>query len=98
MPLNITKIAFGCDSPADLRQWLESHVGAGEARITTRYLPKRIAEMAGGSLYWIHASTLVGRSPILGFEETGTGRHWMRLAPTLIPVRSIPMRPHQGWR
>ena len=41
-------------------------------RMTTRYLPKRIAEMEGGSLYWIHASTLIGRSPILGFEETGT--------------------------
>lgn len=98
MPLNITKIAFGCDSPADLRQWLESHAAEGEARITTRYLPKRMEEMAGGSLYWIHASTLVGRSPILGFAETGTGRHWVKLAPTLIPVRAIPMRPHQGWR
>jgi hypothetical protein len=41
---------------------------------------------------------LVGRSPILGFEETGQGRHWIRLEPRLIPVRGIPKRAHQGWR
>lgn len=96
MPLHITKIAFQSESPATLRAWLESH--AGEARITTRYLPKRVAEMAGGSLYWIHGHRLVGRSPILGFEETGQGRYWVRLEPRLIPVRGVPKRAHQGWR
>lgn len=96
MPLHITKIAFQSESPATLRAWLEGHVG--EARITTRYLPKRVEEMAGGSLYWIHSHRIVGRSPILGFEETGTGRYWVRLAPRLIPVRSMPKRAHQGWR
>ncbi|MFC3443058.1 DUF1489 family protein [Sphingobium rhizovicinum] len=96
MPLHITKIAFQSESPTTLRAWLESH--AGEARITTRYLPKRVEEMAGGSLYWIHGHMLVGRSPILGFEETGQGRYWVRLEPRLIPVRSQPKRAHQGWR
>jgi hypothetical protein len=96
MPLHITKIAFQSESPATLRAWLESH--AGEARITTRYLPKRVEEMAGGSLYWIHGHMLVGRSPILGFEETGQGCYWVRLEPRLIPVRSQPKRAHQGWR
>ena len=96
MPLHMTKIAFRSESPATLRAWLESH--AGEARITTRYLPKRVEEMAGGSLYWIHGHMLVGRSPILGFEETGQGRHWIRLEPRLIPVRGKPKRAHQGWR
>lgn len=96
MPLHITKIAFQSESPATLRAWLESH--GGEARITTRYLPKRVEEMAGGSLYWIHSHRIVGRSPILGFEETGTGRYWVRLSPRLIPVRSMPKRAHQGWR
>ena len=96
MPLNITKIAFGAESPATLRAWLESHTG--EARTSTRYLPKRLEEMTGGSLYWIHAHMLVGRSPILGFEETGQGRYWIRLEPRLIPVRSQPKRAHQGWR
>ncbi|RYM14100.1 DUF1489 family protein [Sphingobium cupriresistens] len=96
MPLHMTKIAFRSESPASLRAWLESH--AGEARLTTRYLPKRVEEMAGGSLYWIHGHMLVGRSPILGFEETGQGRHWIRLEPRLIPVRAKPKRAHQGWR
>lgn len=98
MPLHLTKIAFGTESPAALRAWLESHADAGEARLTTRYVPKRLAEMEGGSLYWIHAHSLVGRSPILGFAETGQGRWWIRLAPRLIAVRAMPKRAHQGWR
>lgn len=98
MPLHLTKIAFQSESPATLRAWLESHEASGEARLTTRYLPKRIEEMAGGSLYWIHAHMLVGRSPILGFQDNGQGRYWIRLEPRLIPVRSAPKRAHQGWR
>ncbi|WP_278392568.1 DUF1489 family protein [Sphingobium yanoikuyae] len=96
MPLHLTKIAFQSESPATLKAWLESHVD--EARLTTRYLPKRLEEMDGGSLYWIHGHALVGRSPILGFQETGQGRYWIRLAPRLIPVRTAPKRAHQGWR
>lgn len=98
MPLHMTKIAFGAESPAHLRQRLESYAEAGEVRLTTRYLPKRHEEMAGGSLYWILNHTLVGRSPILGFMDNGQGRTWIRLRPELIPVRSIPKRAHQGWR
>ncbi|WP_242127106.1 DUF1489 domain-containing protein [Sphingobium sp. Sx8-8] len=96
MPLHLTKIAFQSESPATLRAWLESH--AEEARLTTRYLPKRVEELAGGSLYWIHGHQLVGRSPILGFRETGQGRYWIRLEPRLISVRAQPKRAHQGWR
>jgi hypothetical protein len=98
MPLNMTKIAFGAESPAHLRERLAHYAEAGEVRLTTRYLPKRIAEMAGGSLYWIHGHALIGRSPIIGFMENGAGRYWIRLEPRLIPVRSIPKRAHQGWR
>jgi hypothetical protein len=98
MPLHLTKIAFRSESPATLRAWLESHAELGEARLTTRYLPKRLSEMDGASLYWIHSGALVGRSPIRGFMENGQGRHWIRLSPVLLPVRSIPKRAHQGWR
>jgi hypothetical protein len=98
MPLHITKIAFRSESAETLRAWLESHAGEGEARLTTRYLPKRIEEMAGGSLYWILGNQLVGRSPILGFAERPDGKHWLRLAPTLIAVVPRPKRAHQGWR
>jgi hypothetical protein len=98
MPLHMTKIAFGAESPSHLRQRLENYAEAGEIRLTTRYLPKRHEEMVGGSLYWILNHTLVGRSPILGFMDNGQGRTWIRLRPELIPVRSIPKRAHQGWR
>jgi hypothetical protein len=98
MPLHITKIAFRSESPETLRAWLESQRETGEARLTTRYLPKRVEEMIGGSLYWIHGHVLVGRSPILGFQETPDGRYWIRLEPKLIPVHARSKRAHQGWR
>lgn len=98
MVLHITKIAFGCDSVADLRARLESRAGEGEARLTTRYLPKRVAEMAGGSLYWIHRNMIIGRSPIIGFEENGEGRYWLKIEPRLILVQPRAKRAHQGWR
>ena len=96
MPLGMTKIAYGTESPATLRAWLESH--QGEARMTTRYLPKRHEEMVGGSLYWIHEHTIIGRSPLIGFEQREDGRWWIRLEPRLIPVHPKPKRAHQGWR
>ena len=98
MPLHMTKIAFQCESAAGLRDWLESHAEAGEAHLTTRYLPKRQAEMAGGSLYWILNHRIIGRSPIIGFADAPGGRIWIRLKPHLIAVQSIPRRAHQGWR
>jgi hypothetical protein len=95
MPLSMTKIAYGAESAASLRAWLESQ---DEARTSTRYLPKRHEEMIGGSLYWIHQHTIVGRSPLIGFEQREDGRWWIRMEPRLIPVHPIPKRAHQGWR
>lgn len=96
MPLHMTKIAFGSESAESLRRWLESH--EQEARLTTRYLPKRHEEMAGGSLYWIHEHAIVGRSPLLGFAQRDDGKWWIRLEPRLIPVQPLARRAHQGWR
>lgn len=98
MPLSITKIAYGTESIATLREWLESHREAGEALMTTRYLPKRHEEMAGGSLYWIHQHAIVGRSPLIGFAQKDDGRWWIRLEPKFIPVHPRAKRAHQGWR
>ena len=92
----MTKIAFGSESAESLRRWLESH--EQEARLTTRYLPKRHEEMAGGSLYWIHEHAIVGRSPLLGFAQRDDGKWWIRLEPRLIPVQPLARRAHQGWR
>jgi hypothetical protein len=98
MPLNLTKIAFGAENPAHLQQRLEAYATQGEVRLTTRYLPKRHEEMAGGSLFWIIKHMLVGRSPLIGFMDNGEGKTWIRIRPELIPVRSQPKRAHQGWR
>mgnify|MGYP003384362112 CR=1 FL=1 len=102
MPLHLTKIAYGSESPETLQAWLESGAkgnnGPGYALMTTRYMPKRVSEMAGGSLYWIHSHTIVGRSPIIGFEENGSGRYSLLLEPCLIRVRRKAKRAHQGWR
>lgn len=98
MPLHMTKIAFSAESPASLRAWLESHADAGEALLTTRYLPTRHAEMADGSLFWIFEHALIGRSPLLGFAQRDDGRWHIRLEPRLIPVVTRPRRAHQGWR
>ena len=98
--LHLTKIAFGSESADSLRAWLERQAGtpAGEARLTTRYLPKRVEELDGGSLYWIHHHALVGRSPLLGFAQRPDGKWWIRLEPRLIAVQPLPRRAHQGWR
>lgn len=102
MPLHITKIAYGSESIESLAAWLErgarENGGPGHALMTTRYLPKRVNEMAGGSLYWIHSHIIVGRSPIIGFEENGSGRYSLLLEPRLIRVRHRAKRAHQGWR
>jgi hypothetical protein len=98
MPLHMTKIAFGATSAQHLRDWLDGHAGEGEARLTTRYLPKRAAEMDGGSLYWILGGVLIGRSPLLGFAERPDGKVWIRLEARLVPVEPRPRRAHQGWR
>ncbi len=103
MPLHLTKIAFGCQGTEDLAERLERQ-GAlpeqnGEARLTTRYVPKRLAELTGGSLYWIHEHTLIGRSPLLGFDQRAEdGRWWIRLEPRLILVDPRRKRAHQMWR
>jgi len=92
----MTKIAYSAESPESLRAWLEGH--ADEALLTTRYLPKRHEEMAGGSLYWIFEHALIGRSPLLGFAQREDGRWHIRLEPRLISVQTRPRRAHQGWR
>ena len=68
------------------------------ARLTTRYLPKRHAEMIGGSVYWILKHQLVARSEILGFEPAEGGKTSIVIAGRLIDVHPRPRRAHQGWR
>jgi hypothetical protein len=96
MPLNMTKVAYGATSFEDLHSWFKTR--GQTARLTTRYLPKRHAEMIGGSLYWILKHQLVARSEILGFEEAEGGRTHIVISTKLIDVHPKPKRAHQGWR
>ncbi|MEM8726628.1 MAG: DUF1489 domain-containing protein [Pseudomonadota bacterium] len=95
MPLHMTKIAFGAKSYDDLAGWYKNR---REIKLTTRYLPKRHQEMAGGSLYWVLNHALVARSRIIGFSKTDDGRWNIELEPVLVRVHPQPKRAHQGWR
>lgn len=96
MPLHLTKVAYGATNLDDMMGWFATR--GEEARLTTRYLPKRHAEMIGGSLFWILKHQLVARSAILRFEDAENGRTHIVIDPKLHLVRPLPRRAHQGWR
>jgi hypothetical protein len=96
MPLHMTKIAFGAQSFEDIAGWFAND--APERLLTTRYLPTRHAEMAGGSLYWVFQHAIVARSPILRFEQQEDRRWGIVLENRLIRVEPRAKRNHQGWR
>ncbi|WP_066483303.1 MULTISPECIES: DUF1489 family protein [unclassified Sphingomonas] len=98
MPLHLTKVAYGADSLDTLQSWFAGREAAGGASLTTRYLPKRHAEIVGGSLYWILKHQLVARSAILGFGDAEGGRVAIHIDPRLVLVQARPKRAHQGWR
>ncbi|WP_425229176.1 DUF1489 family protein [Sphingomonas sp.] len=103
MPLHLTKVAFGAAGVEHLAERLRERGEAGPVALTTRYLPKRHAEVAGpkeagGSLFWIIKHQLVARSPILLFGEAEGGRVAIHLDPVLVLVHARPKRAHQGWR
>lgn len=98
MPLHITKVAYGCDSVEYLKERLALRAAHGPSFLTTRYLPKRHQEIAGGSLFWIIKHQLIGRTPIVRFGEAEDGRVAIHLQPELILVQPRPKRAHQGWR
>lgn len=97
--LHLTKIAFGCADFDDLRARFAARFERGEKiLLSTRYMPKRADELAGGSLYWISQHRFGLRQPLLGFEEAEGGRCAIMLAPLLIEVEPRIRRAHQGWR
>ncbi len=105
MRLNMTKVAVGCRTLAQLTQRQASRVamnaGAPTVLCTTRFMPKRADELVGGSMYWIVKHTLAARQTILGFQlvETDRGKRCqILLTPDVVPVLAAPLRAHQGWR
>jgi hypothetical protein len=95
MGLHLTKIAFGAKSFADIEGWFENRP---RLSVNTRYCPKRVEELEGGSLYWIHEHAIVARNAIIGFEQQDNGRWWIHLDVNLVRVSTTPRRAHQGWR
>ena len=95
----MSKVAVGCATIKALQKRQLLRAASGEVPLVTRFMPKRAAEMIGGSIYWIVKHQLVARQRILGFATRETDRRTIvRLDPDLIPVRASPKRAHQGWR
>src|SRR5580704_16753691 len=110
MPLHILKLAVGCESVAELKQWVAERMktakknGLPQRHIhTTRMTPKRTEEiLSGGSLYWVIRGEISAREKIIGIEpfrdRDGIGRCRLKMQPKVIAVLPRPMRPFQGWR
>jgi hypothetical protein len=94
--LHLTKVAFGATSIEEVLGWWASR--GPQARLTTRYRPKRADELIGGSLFWILKHQLIARTEILGFEEAEGGKTNIVVSTGIVRVRPIPRRAHQGWR
>jgi hypothetical protein len=110
MALHILKLAVGCESIADLEEWIEEtrlqyrRLGQEYRQLhTTRMVPKRVDEILdGGSLYWVIKGRIAARERILAIEpftgEDGISRCHIVLEPVVHPVEMRPCRPFQGWR
>jgi len=109
MALHLIKLCVGADSLDDLRGWMAGRMR--EARRNgaplrhahvTRMAPKRAAELAGGSLYWVIKGQISARQRLLGLEpfidRDGIGRCKLWLDEAVVAVAPRPMRPFQGWR
>ena len=86
MPLHLIKLCVGCDSVADLEDWIQQKLKEKKKRgqkpehiHTTRMVPKRADELtAGGSLYWVIRGQITCRERILDIrpftDKDGIGR------------------------
>ena len=97
--LHLTRIAFGCSGIDVLEARLAERAVDGTTYLTTRYRPKRSAELIGGSLFWIIKHQLVARMEIADFVEDEAIKKWnIVVKMPLIAVQPYPRRAHQGWR
>jgi hypothetical protein len=110
MPLHLIKLSVGCDSVADLEEWIKlklrekkRHGRKPEHIHTTRMFPKRAEELtAGGSLYWVIRGQISCREKILDLRRTtgkdGIKRCQVVLDGKLTLVEPRPRAAFQGWR
>jgi hypothetical protein len=108
LALHLIKLCVGCDSVADLEDWIGKKMRAQKKRKpdhihTTRMVPKRADELtAGGSLYWVIRGSIMCRERIVGVtpfrDKEGVGRCRLVLDGKLVLVQPRPFRAFQGWR
>ena len=109
MPLHLIKLCVGCDSVADLEDWIKEKLkgkrrrGHAEHIHTTRMEPKRSDELTdGGSLYWVIRGQISCRERILDIrpftDKTGIGRCRIVLDGKVVLVEPRPRAAFQGWR
>jgi hypothetical protein len=110
MPLHLIKLCVGCDSVADLEDWIKQKLKEKKRRSqkpehihTTRMVPKRAGELVdGGSLYWVIRGQVTCRERILDVrpftDRDGIGRCRLVLDGKLTLVEPRPFRAFQGWR
>lgn len=110
MTLHMVKLCVGCDSVAELTEWIS--VGRAERRRRglrdehihrTRMMPKRVDDIVdGGSMYWVIKGEIKVREAILDLravkDESGIGHCDIVLSGELVPVEPRRLRPFQGWR
>jgi hypothetical protein len=110
MPLHLIKLAVGCDSVRELKEWVAERMATARKKglpqrhiHITRMTPKREEEiLAGGSLYWVIRGEIAAREKIIAIEpfrdKDGIGRCRIVMQPKVIALSPRPMRPFQGWR
>jgi hypothetical protein len=110
MPLHLIKLCVGCDSVADLEDWIKLKLKEKKQRgqkaehvHTTRMLPKRADELTdGGSLYWVIRGQIACRERILDIRTT-TGKDGIRRCQVVLDGKVVLVEPRpraafQGWR
>ena len=110
MPLHILKLCVGCDSIADLEEWIAFRRAEKRAAgqplnhyHITRMVPQRRDEiLGGGSLYWIIKGNVQCREKIIDIvpftDDEGIGRCRILFGDGVKPTQWQPRRPFQGWR
>ena len=110
MPLHLIKLSVGCDSVADLEDWIKQKLKEKRKRgqkpehiHTTRMVPKRADELTeGGSLFWVIRGQVMCRERILAIrpftDKDGIGRCRVVLDGKVTLVEPRPRSAFQGWR
>ena len=110
MPLHLIKLCVGCDSVADLEDWIKRKLKEKkktrqkpEHIHTTRMIPKRAEELIdGGSLYWVIRGQISCREKILDIcpftDKEGISRCRVVLNGKLVLLEPRPRSAFQGWR